>query len=342
MRGHVLKQPRESHRVAVVVPDDLPIFELGIAAKVFALPVPPHEGPWYDVQVCAARPRLVRAAGGILAVSIRHGPEAIEGADTVVVTRADSLDRPADEAVLGAVRRAYSRGGRVASFGTGAFVLAAAGVLDGRPATTHSHHVRRLAVSYTDVKVAADARLVDDGQVLTSAEGVAAIDLSLHIIRQDHGDRVVRDVARRLGVASPDADRRPRLDPLAAEPFDPAVRPDGVLRAMDYAMGHLGDDLTAVDLARYAFMSPRNFSRRFRDVVGTSPARWLAGQRLARARELLEKTDLPVERVAEAAGFGSAVALRHRFSRAQAVTPAAYRRAARIGEHVGGGPGTAT
>lgn len=326
MRGHVLKQPRESHRVAVVVPDDLPIFELGIAAKVFALPVPPHEGPWYDVQVCAARPRLVRAAGGILAVSIRHGPEAIEGADTVVVTRADSLDRPADEAVLGAVRRAYSRGGRVASFGTGAFVLAAAGVLDGRPATTHSHHVRRLAVSYTDVKVAADARLVDDGQVLTSAEGVAAIDLSLHIIRQDHGDRVVRDVARRLGVASP----------------DPVVRPDGVLRAMDYAMGHLGDDLTAVDLARYAFMSPRNFSRRFRDVVGTSPARWLAGQRLARARELLEKTDLPVERVAEAAGFGSAVALRHRFSRAQAVTPAAYRRAARIGEHVGGGPGTAT
>lgn len=317
------------HRVAVVVPSDFALFELGVAVEAFALPRPELETDWYDVRICTAHPGQARVLGGLFSVSIQHGVEAIDWADTVIVPQAATIDEPADPLVLASLRRAHGRGTRLVSFCSGAFVLAAAGVLDGRPAATHWRYARRLAHGYPRVRVNADVLYIDDGQVLTSAGTAAGIDLSLHIIRTDHGARTARHVARAMVVA-PHRDGGQAQFVLSPVPELP-TEVDGVSRAMSYALDHLGEELTLSDLAGYAFMSTRNFSRRFRDVTGTTPVRWLLHQRLARVRELLEETDVSVERIAEDTGFGSAVTLRQRFAQVLQTSPTAYRKAFRAG-----------
>lgn len=316
-----------AHRVAVVVPSDFTLFELGVAVEAFAYPRPQPDLDWYDVQVCTARPGAARAMGGLFHAAIRHGVEAVDAADTVVVPQAEHVDRPAEPVMLEAIRRAHRRGARLVSFCSGAFVLAAAGVLDGRRATTHWKYSRQLAAAYPTVDVDADVLFIDDGQILTSAGTAAGIDLSLHIIRNDHGAKVARTVARRMVVA-PYRDGGQAQFVHSPVP-EPGPHPDGISVAMQFALENLHAELGLADLAAAAFMSTRNFSRKFREANGTTPLRWLSHQRLTRVRELLEETDLPIERIAVQTGFGSVVTLRQRFSQQLMTSPSAYRRAFR-------------
>lgn len=316
-----------THRIAVVVPADFTLFELGVAVEAFAYPRPELGLDWwYDVRVCTARPGEAKAKGGLFQAVIPHGIEAIDEADTIIVPQAASIARPAEPEVVSAIRRAYERGARLVSFCSGAFVLASAGVLDGRRATTHWKYAQRLARDYPLVNVDPGVLYIDDGQVLTSAGTAAGIDLSLHIIRSDHGARVARHIARQMVVA-PHRDGGQAQFVLTPVP-DPTE--DGVSRAMQYALARLDQDLGLAELASVACMSPRNFTRRFREVTGTTPIRWLSHQRLSRVRELLEETDLPIEGIAARTGFGSAVTLRQRFARHLYTSPTAYRRAFRM------------
>ncbi|GII80942.1 AraC family transcriptional regulator [Sphaerisporangium rufum] len=318
-----------AHRVAVVVPRDFTLFELGVAVEAFAFPRPELGIEWYDVSVCTAEPGKAVAMGGLFGARIDHGIEAIDAAQTVIVPQADRIDRPAEPEVLDAIRRAYERGARLVSYCSGAFVLAAAGVLDGRHATTHWKYTKRLAEMYPLVKVDSDALYVDGGQVLTSAGTAAGIDLSLHIIGQDHGARVARHLARVMVVA-PHREGGQAQFIMTPMP-EPDHEPDGISRAMQYALGNLDADMNLHDLSSIAFMSSRNFSRRFREVTGTTPMKWLNHQRLTKVRELLEETDMPIERIALQTGFGSVVTLRQRFSQRLRTSPSAYRRAFQSG-----------
>ncbi len=317
-----------THRVAVVVPADFTLFELGVAVEAFAYPRPELDRDWYTVEVCTAHPGDATAMGGLFGVQIAHGVEAIDNADTVIVPQADKIVRPAEPEILDAIRRAYGRGTRLVSFCSGAFVLGAAGVLDGRRATTHWKYTRRLAQAYPLVQVDPDVLYVDDGQVLTSAGTAAGIDLSLHIIRQDHGAQVARHIARVMVVA-PHRDGGQAQFVMTPVP-DLNIPWDGVSRAMEHALESLDQELGLAELAAVAVMSPRNFSRRFREVTGTTPIKWLNHQRLSRVRELLEETDLPIERIAVQTGYGSAVTLRQRFAQDLYTSPTAYRRAFRL------------
>ena len=318
-----------AHRVAVVVPADFTLFELGVAVEAFACPRPELGLDWYNVQVCTARPGRATAMGGLFGVEIAHGVEAIDAADTVIVPQAERIDRPAAPVVIDALRQAHRRGTRLVSFCTGAFVLAAAGALDGRRATTHWNYTRQLAKAYPAVKVDPDVLYIDDGQVLTSAGTAAAIDLSLHILRKDHGAHVARQVARQMVVA-PHRDGGQAQFVMTPVP-DLGAEQDGVSRAMQYALANIDADLGLTDLASIAYMSARNFSRRFREITGTTPLRWLNHQRLSRVRELLEETDLSIERIATQTGFRSAITLRQRFAAHLFTSPSAYRRAFRAG-----------
>jgi AraC family transcriptional regulator, transcriptional activator FtrA len=317
-----------NHRVAVVVPADFTLFELGVAVEAFATaPRPELAQDWYDVAVCTARPGPA-AAGGLFDASIPHGVEILAEADTVIVPQAQpSLEEP-DPLVLDALRAAYQRGTRMISFCTGAFVLAAAGILDGRPATTHWKYTRRLALQHPRVRVNPDVLYIDDGQVLTSAGTAAGIDLSLHVIGKDHGARTARLVAREMVVAPHRAGGQAQF---VVTPVPEVRDEDAISRTMSHVLTNLEADLSIDELSALAFMSPRNFTRRFRDVTGTTPARWVFHQRLARARELLEETDLPIETIAARTGFGSSVTLRQRFASTLRTSPSAYRRSFRDG-----------
>lgn len=317
------------HRVAVIVPDDFALFEVGVAIEVFASPRPELEREWYDVRLCTAEPGPLNVRGGLFDVSIAQGVGVIDEADTVVVPQANSLDRPAEPSVIDAVRRAYIRGARLISFCSGAFVLAAAGALDGRPVATHWKYARRLALEYPRLRVKPNVLYVDDGQVLTSAGTAAGIDLSLHVIRKDHGARVAGHISRSMVVAPHREGSQAQF--IVAPSPNPRRRQDSVGRAMDYASHHLAGDLSVRELAAVAFMSPRNFSRRFLQHTGTTPAYWVLQQRLTRARQLLEETDLPVDHIAAQAGFRSSVTLRQRFSSSLRTTPSSYRKAFRAG-----------
>ena len=315
-----------AHRIAVAVPGNLKLFGLGVAVEAFARPRPELGVDWYDVRVCTARPGAAQVAGGLLGARIDHGVEVIDEADTVIVPQAERIERPAEPAVLEAIARAHDRGARLVSFCSGAFVLAAAGVLDGRRATTHWHYASRLAGAYPRVRVDPDVLYVDEGQVLTAAGTAAGIDLSLHIIRKDHGAHVARHVARAMVMAP---HREGGQAQFIMTPVPDAEHEDGVSRAMRHALEHLDTDLGVDDLASLAFMSSRHFSRRFREVTGTTPMKWLNHQRLTRVRELLEDTDLSIERIALQTGFGSPVTLRQRFAHHLRTSPSAYRRAFR-------------
>jgi transcriptional regulator GlxA family with amidase domain len=231
-------------------------------------------------------------------------------------------ERP-PEALLHAVRRADARGARLVSICSGVFILAAAGVLDGRPATTHWRYVDALAANYPSIKVAPDVLYVDDGRVLTSAGTAAAIDLCLHIVRTDYGAQVANAVARRMVVPP---HREGGQAQFIERPVSPMAEADALGPALVWAMEHLDRPQSVPDLARRAAMSPRTFARRFRAEHGTTPHRWLLHQRLLLSRRWLEMGVDSVEDVAERSGFGSAAALRMLFRRAFNTSPQSYRR----------------
>ncbi len=309
-------------RVVALAYDGLCTFEFGCAYEVFGLPRPELDRPWYRFDVCAAEPGPLRAAGG-LAVEAPYDPALIERADTVIAPGWRDAAEPPPRPLLDALARVAERGGRLVSICSGVFMLAAAGVLDGKRATTHWRYAGLLARRYPQIRVDADVLYVDEGSVLTSAGSAAGLDLCLHIVRRDHGAAVANDVARRL-VLAPHRDGGQQqfvVTPVAQQTGD------GRLAALlDWLPAHLDEELSIGDLARRAGMSLRAFQRRFRESLGTTPGEWLAGQRVARARMLAETTDLTLEQIAAQCGFGSVETLRHHFRRVVGTTPARYRR----------------
>jgi transcriptional regulator GlxA family with amidase domain len=316
--------------VAVLAVDGVVPFDLAVPVEVFGRARLADGGPAYRVVVCAARPGADIDAGAFT-LRARHGLEMLAQADTVIVPGTGDADAPVDRAVLdglraAAVQRPGRAGARVASICSGAFILAAAGLLDGLRATTHWLGTALLAARYPLVDVDPDVLFVDnDGWVLTSAGAAAGLDLCLHMVRADHGAAVAADAARLSVMPLERAGGQAQF--IAHEP--PA--PDGASLEplLRWLAGHLDQELTLDDIARAASMSPRTLSRRFREQTGTTPAQWLVRARLRQAQHLLESTDRPVEWVATRVGFGSPSTFRDRFRRLVGTSPQAYRRSFR-------------
>jgi transcriptional regulator GlxA family with amidase domain len=306
--------------VAVVVSAPVPAFELGIVSELFGLPRMDPELPRYRYAVCAAEPGPLRTSTGF-AVVPTHGLRRLATADLVIVTGAAPPLPPPDPRLAAALRRAVDRGATVAAVCTGAFVLADAGLLDGRRATTHWAYAEDLA-RRPGVTVEPDRIYVLDGPVATSAGSSAAIDLCLHLIRRAHGAGVANRVARELVVPAHRSGGQAQFTPA------PVARDgrDGSMAALlDWAAAHLGDDLSVDALAVRAAMSTRTFIRHFAGSTGTTPAAWVREQRVRQAEHLLEDDDATVGAVARRCGFGSADTLRRHFRRVRGVTPERYR-----------------
>ncbi|MGE3910064.1 MAG: transcriptional regulator FtrA [Chloroflexota bacterium] len=310
------------HTVAAVVLNGVHPFELGVACEVFGLERPELGVPWYRFLVCAAEPPPLRTGAGFL-LDTPHSLADLTDADTLAFTHWRSPDEPVPPALIEAVQAAYDRGARLLSICSGVFVLAAAGLLDGRPATTHWRYTDDLARLYPRIDVRQDVLYVDAGQVMTSAGTAAGIDLCLHVVRQDFGAEIANAVARRMVVA---AHRDGGQAQFVERPMLPTAGEDALGRAVNWALEHLNEPLSVDQLAEQADMSPRTFARQFRAAHGTTPYRWLLLQRLLLARQLLETTDCSVEQVAERAGFGAAQAMRLHFKRSVSTSPVAYRR----------------
>lgn len=312
--------PSRRHTVAAVVYDDLATFEFGIVAEVFGLDRPEMGLDWYRLVTCAVEPGALRASGGLM-VQADHGLDALSRADTIVLPGWTALDVAPPTVLLDALRDAASRGVRLVSLCSGAFVLAAAGLLDGRRATTHWRYVDAFRAKFPAVRLDPDVLYVDEGLILTSAGSAAGIDLLLHVVRGDFGPEAANSVARRMVVPS---HRNGGQAQFIERPVPP--RPDGRLAALlDMMRDRLDEPLTIAVLAREAAMSERTFLRRFRDMTGTTPAEWLIAARLDRARQLLEGSSTSIEDVAMKAGFGSAATLRMHFRDTLGLSPRDYR-----------------
>jgi transcriptional regulator GlxA family with amidase domain len=318
----VRKEPAKKdrrHLVAAVVFDGVSPFEFAVACEVFGYDRSQDVGaPWYRFQVCGASPNPIQANTGFT-INAPNGLEVLGDADTIIVPAGEGED---NEALLEALRLAHRRGARIMSVCTGAFVLAAAGLLDGRRVTTHWRHAERLAQKYPTVTVDPDVLYVDDGDILTSAGTAAGIDLCLYVVRLDYGAEAANIVARRMVVA-------PHRDggqaQFVAQPVPDMPASDPFTAALSWALEHLDGDLSVNALAARSAMSPRTFARRFGETHGTTPHQWLLRQRVLLAQRLLETTDLPIEVVATACGLGSAANLRQHFQRIVRNTPQGYR-----------------
>lgn len=335
-----------AHTVAVVALDRISPYEFSIACEVFGIArgeVMRAHGldEWYDLRVCAEEPgKPIETAFGFSLV-VDRGLDDVVGADTVIVPMAprpvDAESQPTfrrepgplSPGVLEALRQADAAGARMVSFCSGAMVLAAAGLLDGRRATTHWMYLETLRSWHPRVDVVGDVLYVDDDDVWTSAGSAAAMDLSLELVRRDLGVDVADGVARRM-VVPPHRDGGQAQYVLPAPP--PASAEHALGQVMAWAVDHLDRRLAVDDLAERAALSPRTFNRHFRKATGTTPHQWLTSQRVARARSLLETSDLSIDQVATRSGLGSAANLRARLADAVGVTPTAYRRRfARVG-----------
>jgi AraC family transcriptional activator FtrA len=316
---------RLRHRVAVLAYPGMSAFETGIVTEVFGLPRPELDVDWYDLAVCAPDDGPVPMVGGA-ALHTPYGLDDFAAADTVIVPGVPDVHAAVAPAVVRALRRAHDRGARLVSICSGAFALAAAGLLDGRPATTHWRYASLLRQRYPLVKVDPDVLYVSDGRIFTSAGSAAGLDLCLHLVRADHGPAVANAVARRLVVAP---HREGGQAQFIEAPVAPGPEDDRVARSMAWAVRHLDQPLTVAALARQAHMSTRSYLRHFARCSGTSPIRWLIAQRIQASLPLLERGDAPVEEIATAVGFETAVTFRHHFLRAMRTSPSAYRRAFR-------------
>ncbi|MGI5170515.1 GlxA family transcriptional regulator [Spirillospora sp. CA-253888] len=308
------------HRVvALLTPPQSP-FELACASEVFGT-APPDAPSRYRFQVCTEHPGPVPTSAGY-AVLVEAGLSALREADTVVVPGWQPPDAPVSPDVTEALQAAHRRGTRIVAICTGAFVLAQAGLLDGRRATTHWRSAARFAAAFPEVHVDPDVLFVDHGDVATSAGTGAGIDLCLHLVRSDHGAAYAAQIARRM-VLPPH--REGSQLQYAAQPA-PARTDESLAPLLEWATSHLDARLTLDHLAERAGLSGRTLARRFTDQLGTSPGQWLLSRRLDAARILLEQTDLPVETIATRVGLASAVNLRRRFRTYFGTTPGAYRR----------------
>ena len=309
------------HTVVALALPEVVAFDLAIPAQVFGHRT---ETERYRFAVCSPTPGAVPSTTGY-AVHAEHGLEALEIADTVVVPGYAPHADPGHD-VTAALRAAAERGARVVSVCTGAFALAAAGLLDSRTATTHWADAEELASRFPAVRVDPDVLWVEEGRVLTSAGVAAGIDLCLHLVRSDHGSEAAVRIARRMVVA-------PHRDGGQAQWLQRPVPPtgQGLAATCSWALERLHEPITVADLARHAGWAPRTLARRFRAETGMAPLRWLTAQRLREARRLLESSDLPVDDVAARCGLGTAANLRLHLARDAGTTPTAYRAAYRGG-----------
>lgn len=315
------------HRVAVLARDGVLSFELSIVHRLFGQARSAAGDPLYEVVTCAPEPGDIRTDADFT-VAVAYGPKALAEADTIVVPGSDADREPRKgpgsgplEPSLAAALAQIRPGTRIASICTGSFVLAAAGLLTGRRATTHWRSSARFRAQFPDVVFDLDVLYTDDDGVLTSAGAAAGIDLCLHMIRTDHGAAVANDVAR--GTVVPPHREGGQAQYVQRPMPDSRVSSTG--KAREWALANLHRPITLRELAAREATSTRTFTRRFRDEIGTSPGRWLTQQRIERACALLERTDLPIDQVAATAGFGTADSLRLHLQAELGVSPSAYR-----------------
>lgn len=320
----------QPHRIAVLAMQAVVAFDLGTAPQIFRNAKDPEERRYYDIRVCTPDGGPIESNAGFQVLP-RYGLEAVEEADTIVVPglydRSVLVDGVLDPKIAQALTRAAESGRRLMSICTGAFVLAAAGLLDGRLATTHWWHADRFRSLFPAVALDPDVLFVDDGDILTSAGVGAGVDLCLHVIRQDHGAAVANHAARSCVVPPW---REGGQAQFIQRPV-PHVAGATTEPTREWMLRRLDEPPSLQAMAEHACTSVRTFTRRFRAETGLSPGEWLLRQRVERARQLLESTDLPVERVARDAGFGTTASLRRHLHAVLGVSPLAYRRTFRGG-----------
>jgi len=310
--------------VAVVVYDRLAVFEMAVPCEVFGIDRSAMGAPTYGLLLCAADPPPLRTSEGGFTIDTPWDLSHLPQADTLVFPAWRDVHETPPDYLLDALRAAYDRGTRIASLCSGAFVLAHAGLLDGKRATTHWMYAGLLAQMFPKVHVDPSVLYIDEGQVLTAAGTAAGIDLCLHMVRQDHGAEAANLFARRMVVPP---HRSGGQAQYVEAPLPPKMGEDPLGETMSWAVGHLDEPLTVQAMAAHAHLSARTFARQFLAMTGTSPLRWLLVQRVAAAQRLLETADLPIDRVAEACGLGSAANLRLHFGRVVGTSPTAYRKA---------------
>ncbi|WP_152384240.1 transcriptional regulator FtrA [Achromobacter sp. GbtcB20] len=310
-----------NHLVVALAYDRLCTFEFGCVTELFALERPELDVDWYRFDVCASEPGPLRAAGGIT-VAAPYTLKLLDRADTIVVPGWRDADELPPAPLQKKLRAAYQRGARLCSICSGVFVLAAAGVLDGKTVTTHWRYAAKLQQRYPQVRVQPDALYVDDGQIITSAGSAAGLDMLLHLVRRDYGGAVANRVAQRLVVAPHREGGQAQFVPRPM-PSDESGR---LAKLMDWMRQHCTSPHTLRSLADRAAMSPRTLQRQFQEATGMAPYEWLIRERVAAAREMLEsQARLSVSRIAELAGFGSEESMRRHFRRIVLTSPAAYR-----------------
>jgi AraC family transcriptional activator FtrA len=307
--------------VVALAYEGLCAFEFACTAEVFGLARPDFGPGWYRFETCSLGGRRIKGQYGTT-MSVDGGLERLAAAGTIVIPGWQGIDVPVPETLVRALREAQARGARLLSICSGSFVLAAAGLLDGKRATTHWRYAKALQDRYPEVRVDPDVLYVDEGRILSSAGSAAGLDLCLHLIRRDFGAAVANHVARRLVIA-------PHRDGGQAQFLDSPVdrRERGPLSlVLERVQRRLHRPLTIVEMARWAAMSERTFLRRFRAVTGMTPGNWITQHRMDRAKDLLERSSLRLEQVAARAGLGTAMTMRHHFRKRIGLSPADYRK----------------
>lgn len=316
-----INRHRVNHRVVALAYDGLCTFEFGCVVELFALDRPELGVEWYDFAVCSAERGPLRAAGGI-EVRVPNSLSLLDEADTIVIPGWRNADEVPPPSLLRRIRAAYERGARLCTICSGVFVLAAAGVLDGRTVTTHWRYAERLSKRYPAVTVEPNSLYIDSGQVLTSAGSAAGLDMLLHLVRRDYGAKIANQVAQRLVIPPHREGGQAQYLPRPM-PQDERNR---LSKLIDWVRAHPSQAHTLRTLARRASMSPRTLQRQFQETVGFGPYEWLIRERVALAKDMLQAGRHSLPRVAEAVGFKSQETFRRHFRRVAGTSPAMYRR----------------
>jgi len=307
--------------VVAVAYDRLCTFEFSCAVELFSLERPELQVNWYRFAVCAAEPGKLRAAGGIT-IEAPYTLRLLDKADVIIIPGWRDVDELPSPQLIKKIQNAYARGARFCTICSGVFVLAAAGILDGKSVTTHWRYADKLAKRYPSIKVDADALYVDAGQVITSAGSAAGLDMLLYLIRKDYGVKIANQVAQRLVIA-------PHREGGQAQYIPRPIAQDErgrLSQLLDWIRQHPAREHKLADLAQRAAMSERTLQRQFLALTGYSPYEWIIRERVAIAKELLESSDSSVSNILELAGFGSEETFRRQFKRVAATSPIAYRK----------------
>lgn len=309
------------HSVVLLGYESLRTFEFGCAVEIFGLERPELNVDWYDFKVCGIESSTVDAVGGV-SVTFEHGPEILDQADTIILPGWRDVNEQPPEALLKALKRAHQRNARICSICTGAFVLAAAGLLNGRAVTTHWHHSNLLSERYPNLRVSPTSIYIEDGNILTSAGSAAGLDMMLYVVRQDYGYRVANMVAQRLVIpAYRDGEQ---LQIISQELM--ATSQTKIAEVVDWVRERLSEPHSVESLAKQMDMTPRTFQRTFKNVLGLPVIEWLTRARIDRAKELLATTPSSVSHIAYHCGFNSESAFRHQFRKLVSQTPTEFRR----------------